>query len=195
MLRINTMLRNFFLGALMSLAFLTACGGGGKIYVGKTASNTSTASVTANASSLSNSIRSSMASMAASSTPVLGMSHNPGQDCLSCHRAGGTGAVKAIFTLAGTVYKTGGAAQTQGTVKLFIHPTNTLSISLKTDSLGNFYTTTPVTGLFVAGGPFVSGVDVAIDGPAASDTKMDGLVTNGSCNACHGVSTARITAN
>lgn len=190
------MLRNFFLGAVISVAFLTSCGGGGKIYVGKTAANTtSTASMMANTSSLNNSIRSSMASLAASSTAALGMSHNPGQDCMSCHRVGGTGAVKAIFTLAGTVYKTGGAAQTQGTVKLFIHPTNTLSISLKTDSLGNFYTTTPVTGLFVAGGPFVSGVDVAIDGPVASDTKMAGLVTNGSCNACHGISTARITAN
>ncbi len=188
------MLRNFYLGAVISVAFLTSCGGGGKIYVGKTASNkASTASMMNNASSLNS--RGSTASLAASSAAVLGMSHNPGQDCLSCHRAGGTGAVKAIFTLAGTVYKSGGAAQTQGTVKLFIHPTNTLSVSLKTDSLGNFYTTAPVTGLFVAGGPFVSGVDVAIDGPEARDTKMAGLVTNGSCNACHGISTARITAN
>jgi len=136
-----------------------------------------------------------MSSQAASSAVALGLSHNPGQDCLSCHKTGGSGASKAIFTVAGTVYKTGGAAQTQATVKLFIHPTNTLSSSLKTDSLGNFYTTASVTGLFVAGGPFVSGIDIAIDGPVASDTKMNGLITNGSCNACHGVSTGKIVAN
>ncbi len=191
------MLRNLLLGAVISLFFLTSCGGGGKTYVGKTAtSQASAASMTNTTSSLNNSVRSSVASSAvASSAAALGMSHNPGQDCLSCHRAGGSGAAKAIFTLAGTVYKTGGAAQTQATVKLFIHATNTLSISLRTDSLGNFYTTRAVTGLFVAGGPFVTGVDVAIDGPVASDTKMEGLVTNGSCNACHGVSTGRITAN
>lgn len=191
------MRHKLLLGAVISLFSLTSCGGGGRTYISKAAlNNASAASMASNTSSANSDIRSSVAnSIAANSTAALGMSHNAGQDCLSCHKIGGSGASKAIFTLAGTVYKTGGAAQTQATLKLFIHATNTLSISLKTDSLGNFYTTNAVTGLFVAGGPFVTGVDVAIDGPVASDTRMSGLVTNGSCNACHGVSTTKITAN
>ncbi len=183
------MLRNLLFGTAISLAFLTSCGGGGGDATSTAASTA--ASVASKAASTASKAKSS----SGSSTAVLGMSHNAGKDCMSCHKTGGSGASKAIFILAGTVYKTGGAAQTQATVKLFIHDTNTLSISLTTDSLGNFYTTKAVTGLFVDGGPLVAGVDIAIDGPAASDTTMNGLVTNGSCNVCHGVSTGKITAN
>ena len=177
----HAMLRNTLFRVLISVVLLTSCGGGG----GATSTAASTAASKA----------ASTANSSSSTATTLGMSHNAGKDCLSCHKAGGSGAAKAIFTLAGTVYKSSEAAQTQATVKLFIRNTNTLSISLTTDSLGNFYTTKAVTGLFVAGGGPVSGVDVKIEGPGGQLTNMPGLVTNGSCNACHGISNGKITAN
>lgn len=119
-------------------------------------------------------------------------SHNAGQDCMSsgCHDDGGTG---SRFYAAGTVYQSGTTAQSNATVRLYIHNTNTLAASMDTDSNGNFYTVDPVDGLFTGGG-FVSGTDVEIEGPTGTLTTMPGLVTNGSCNSCHNASVARITA-
>jgi hypothetical protein len=122
-------------------------------------------------------------------------SHNSGQDCVSCHSTGGSGAAKGIFTAAGTVYK-GSATHLGATVVLYLHNTNQIKASLPTDKNGNFYTNQPVEGLFVAGGPLVQGVDPVVIGTGGVESKMPGVVTNGSCNGCHvngGV--AAITAN
>src|SRR6478735_2875906 len=51
------------------------------------------------------------------------LSHNAGQDCMSCHKSGGGG--KGIFTVAGTVYQNGGMPQTRATVSVYPVGSNT----------------------------------------------------------------------
>ena len=96
--------------------------------------------------------------------------------------------------MAGTVYKSDGSVQTNATVNLYIKDTNTLVASLDTDDSGNFYTTEYVDGLFYAGGPFVSGVDVVVQGTTGLRT-MPGSITTGACSACHGNGQGRVVAN
>ena len=69
-------------------------------------------------------------------------SHNMGQNCLNCHKSGGSG--EGWFSLAGTVYdslKT--ATLPNSTVKLYSGPNGTGSLIgiIEVDGLGNFYTT------------------------------------------------------
>lgn len=122
-------------------------------------------------------------------------SHNAGQNCLNCHSVGGVAESAAVFNAAGTVYQSNGSVQTNATVNLYISNTNTLSASLKTDGSGNFYTTEHVEGLFYAGGPFVSGVDVEVVGPSGIRRTMSGVITTGACAACHGSSRGNIVVN
>jgi len=119
-------------------------------------------------------------------------SHNAGKDCMNsgCHDGAGNA---EKFTAAGTIYTSTGAAQSNATVRLYVHNTNTLSLTAETDSSGNFYTTQAVDGLSTGNG-LVSGVDVEVEGPGGIRT-MPGLISNGSCNACHGVSNGNIVAN
>ena len=131
-------------------------------------------------------------STASSSVSQSTGSHNAGQACMNsgCHD-GSNNAEQ--FTAAGTIYTSSGAPQTNATVRLYVHSTNTLSLTANTDGSGNFYTTQVVEGLSTGNG-LVSGVDVEVEGPGGIHT-MPGLVTNGSCNACHGVSNGAIVAN
>lgn len=119
-------------------------------------------------------------------------SHNAGQDCMSsgCHEEGGAG---DRFYAAGTVYGSGSSPLANATVRLYIHNTNTIAATMPTDTSGNFYTLDPVSGLFTGNG-LVTGTDVEIQGPGGALTTMPGLVTNGSCNSCHGDSVGRINA-
>ncbi len=120
-------------------------------------------------------------------------SHYAGENCMSggCHD--GTSNADT-FTVGGTVYRSGGGANTNAEIRLYIHNTNTLSISLNTDNSGNFYTTEVVDGLVDGSGQLVTGVDVEIHGNNGIAT-MPGLVTNGACNSCHGQSNGVIRAN
>ena len=156
---------------------LTACGSGGDSETApvNTNANTNASNSTANSSASQNTA-----------------SHNAGQDCMNSGCHDGTGSAEK-FTAAGTIYTSNGAAQTNATVRLYVHNTNTLSLTAETDSSGNFYTTQAVDGLSTGNG-LVSGVDVEVEGPGGIRT-MPGLVTNGSCNACHGVSNSNIVAN
>jgi mono/diheme cytochrome c family protein len=112
-------------------------------------------------------------------------SHHVGDNCLSCHRSGGSG--EGWFTVAGTVYQPDlTTPYPDATVRLHTGAdgTGTLAITVEVDGRGNFYTTRPVdwgTGLYAS----VS---------SASDTSaMLQVVSSGACNSCHdGVSTARI---
>ena len=119
-------------------------------------------------------------------------SHNPGQACMNSGCHDGTNNAEQ-FTAAGTIYTSSGVAQSNATVRLYVHNTNTLSLTANTDGSGNFYTTQAVEGLSTGNG-LVSGVDVEVEGPGGIRT-MPGLVTNGSCNACHGVSNGRIVVD
>ncbi len=174
------------LGALFCISLITACGGGGG---GGNDNNNETSSKNS-VSSASNSSANGTVISSRNKT-----SHNAGQNCLSCHSAGGAGASKAIFRAAGTVYKSANTVNTSATVKLYLHNTNNLKAELPTDKNGNFYTTETVEGLFVEGGPLVDGVDAVVIDSNGGEHTMPGLVTNGSCNSCHGASVGKITVN
>jgi len=154
--------------AILSFISLTACGGGG----GAPADTTDTDTGPGNTSKTS---------------------HNAGQDCLSCHKVGGTAESAAVFSTAGTIYKSNGSVQANATVNFYITGTNTLTGSFKTDDSGNFYTEVFVDGLYY-GTPGVTGVDIEVQGPSGLRT-MPGIVSNGSCGTCHGKSNGNIVAN
>ncbi len=113
-----------------------------------------------------------------------GSSHNMGQNCMSCHKQGGSG--EGWFSAAGTVYDSLlTSAYPNAVVKLYTGPdgTGTLKKTIQADAKGNFFTTEAIdfgTGLY----PSVSG---------GSITKyMSSAITAGQCNGCHGVSTDKI---
>ncbi len=123
------------------------------------------------------------------------LSHNAGQDCMGCHKAGGTG--KGVFTVAGTVYKSGGGAQTTATVLIYPQGSNTAQATMTVDGLGNFWTTQTVAALVPAAGQtLVQGVRAVIQPTGGTSAAMLGVISNGSCNACHSPSggTGRVTA-
>ena len=100
----------------------------------------------------------------------------------ACHKAGGAGAAKGIFTVAGTVTNSSGAAQVGATVRLYRHLSSIINATLTTDSLGKFYTTQAVADINTTA---VQGVDVEIVNKSGQVSTMPGLVTTGACNGCH----------
>ena len=124
------------------------------------------------------------------------MSHNPGQNCMNCHKSSGTAATK-IFTVAGTVYRNDGSAQTNATVVLTPSGSNTAQATLTTDGAGNFYTMQAVASLVPAQGQqFALGANVTVRPSGGTARAMPGVITNGSCNSCHSQNggVARVTA-
>lgn len=124
-------------------------------------------------------------------------SHNPGTDCLSCHKTGGSGASGGIFTVAGTVYKNGGTPQIAATVTVYPVGSTTAQATMTTDGLGNFFTTQAVASLVPAAGQqFAQGAHVVVNPTGGTSRSMLGVITNGSCNACHSSAggVARVTA-
>ncbi len=125
------------------------------------------------------------------------LSHNPGTDCINCHRSGGSAASNGIFTVAGTVYRSNGTAQASATVQLYPQGSSTAQATLTTDALGNFYTTQPVASLVPAPGQqFAQGANAVVRITGGASRSMPGTITNGSCNGCHspGGGVARVTA-
>ena len=108
-------------------------------------------------------------------------SHNVGQNCLSCHKAGGPG--EPVFTVAGSVYQKLDLTLPLPNVKIQFHDdpnaTGTLIHSIEVDAFGNFYTT---NGIVWGSGLYVS---VAVPGTATSS--MSFSITDGECGRCHGV--------
>jgi Regulator of chromosome condensation (RCC1) repeat len=126
----------------------------------------------------------------------VAMSHNPGQNCMNCHRTNGTAASR-IFTVAGTVYLNNGSAQTNATVVLTPSGSNTAQATMTTDGAGNFYTTQAVASLVPAQGQqFAQGANVSVRVTGGGTRAMPGVITNGSCNSCHSPNggVARVTA-
>jgi hypothetical protein len=164
-LPMNKLLKPVYMLCAAALCLtISGCGGGGG---GKSSSS---------------SVGSGASSSASSAGPVA-LSHHPGEDCMAaCHKAGGAGAAKGIFTVAGTVTNSSGAAQVGATVRLYRHLTSIINVTLTTDSLGNFYTTQAVADINSVG---VTGVDVEIVNRNAQVSNMPGLVTVGACNGCH----------
>ena len=118
-----------------------------------------------------------------------GHSHNAGRNCMNCHVSGGEGS--GWFTAAGTVYTADSSnTYTNPVVKLYTAPDSlgnqTLVATINGDASGNIYTTASIdygAGLY----PVVVG--------AHSTHYMAATITQGACNSCHGVSTAKLFTN
>ena len=111
-------------------------------------------------------------------------SHNMGQDCMECHKKGGGG--EGWFVVAGTVYdslKQNTIPNT--TIELRSEPNGagTLKYTIQGDAKGNFYTTENID--------FGNGLYTLVKS-SQSIKFMNGSITNGKCNSCHGNSTERI---
>ncbi|MEY3902072.1 MAG: hypothetical protein RL189_1378 [Pseudomonadota bacterium] len=102
---------------------------------------------------------------------------NPGDNCLSCHGAGGKAADEAQFTLAGTVFPSATSATNQGLEGVSIEVTDSSGkkISIKSNRVGNFFTSEAISY------PLKS-VKVSKDGKEAS---MGTQVSSGGCAGCH----------
>lgn len=111
-------------------------------------------------------------------------SHNMGQNCMECHKKGGGG--EGWFIVAGTVYDS--LMQNtfpNTTIELRTEPNGagTLKYTIEGDAKGNFYTTDNID--------FGSGLYTLIRS-AQSVKFMNGPITTGQCNGCHGVTSDRI---
>jgi cytochrome c553 len=117
-------------------------------------------------------------------------SHNPGEDCMSCHnKSGNEAASEGWWTVAGTIFKTNGSAQKSATIELWTKPNKqgTLIKRLVSDDKGNFYTDQILS---IKAGVY----PVVIT--AASERKMTSAFTGGSCNSCHnGTTTSKLLIN
>ncbi|MEI6123206.1 MAG: hypothetical protein WCQ95_06200 [Bacteroidota bacterium] len=115
-------------------------------------------------------------------------SHNMGQNCMNCHKSGGSGT--GTFTVAGTVYDAAMTATNgNGTLHLFTGAsgTGTVTATIDVDSKGNFFTTESVD--------FTSGLYPAITGTSGNTKFMVAKATSGQCNSCHGSTTDKIWVN
>ena len=111
-------------------------------------------------------------------------SHNSGQNCMTCHKPGGSG--EGWFAIGGSVYDTLlTSVYPNATVKLFTgaNGSGTLKYTIQVDALGNFYTTESID--------FGSGLFPAVQGNT-STRFMSTSITTGQCNSCHGVSSNRL---
>jgi hypothetical protein len=112
-------------------------------------------------------------------------SHNTGQNCMNCHKQGGSG--EGNFNAAGTIYNSQMAATyPNAVVKLYTQANGggTLRATINGDAKGNFFTTATID--------FAGGLYPAIIGSSGNIKYMNGSITSGACTACHGSSTAKI---
>ncbi|HAF30185.1 MAG TPA: hypothetical protein DCG75_14180 [Bacteroidales bacterium] len=111
-------------------------------------------------------------------------SHNTGQNCMSCHIAGGSG--EGVFSVAGSVYDNSKeSVLPNASIRLYTdaNGTGNLVATLLSDKNGNFYTTETID--------FGSGLYVLAEGNTTSKN-MISSITSGACNSCHGVNVDRI---
>ena len=111
-------------------------------------------------------------------------SHKTGQNCMDCHKPGGSG--ESVFTIAGTVYDSTLMSVLPGaTIKLYTdsNGAGTLSATIQVDKFGNFYTTEYVD--------FENGLYASAEGDLTTKF-MNSTVMTGECNSCHGVTTDRM---
>jgi len=79
--------------------------------------------------------------------------------------------------------------QNQAMIKLFAHNTNNVIACIKTNELGNFYTTQAIADLASPG------LDVEAEGPTGGLMPMSSVLTSGACNACHGGTVSKIVSD
>jgi len=111
-------------------------------------------------------------------------SHQEGDNCMQCHTSGGKG--EGWFIAAGTVYTSNlQSTLPNGEILFYTGPngTGTLVKTIEVDQLGNFFTTEDID--------FSKGLYTAAKG-SETTIYMDGPITSGQCNSCHGQSTEKI---
>ncbi len=119
------------------------------------------------------------ASAAAYAAPTKACSgqHNPGKDCLSCHKSGGSA---GSFGWAGTVYANGVAA---ANIEVAVLDASGKSTSVYSCSNGNVYSKTAFTGpAKVAARNATTELDMIT--PLQSGAQSPAS-SGGACNACH----------
>ncbi|MFY0674855.1 MAG: hypothetical protein JXQ87_15760 [Bacteroidia bacterium] len=115
-------------------------------------------------------------------------SHNHSQDCMNCHVNGGTG--EGWFTVAGSVFKSDEKSpNSNGKIMLYskANESGNLIETIEVDALGNFYTTEDIG--------ITMGLFPVFESKNGNKKLMHSAATYGSCNNCHGVSTAIIAAD
>jgi len=111
-------------------------------------------------------------------------SHRVGENCMNCHVLNGGG--DGVFSVAGTVYNASLSSPLPNSTVRIYSTNDEDAIPLyviEVDAKGNFYTTEDIN--------FGEGLFTSVQGPGA-EIFMESVVTNGSCNSCHGVTTDRI---
>ena len=112
-------------------------------------------------------------------------SHNAGKNCQSCHLADGPG--EGCWEVAGTAYDSlSGGISPDVVLRLYTQPNDSgeLKLTLEGEALGNFYTSKdPGLG---------AGLYPSVTSANGHTSRMQGRVTSGACNSCHGVSTEKI---
>ena len=112
-------------------------------------------------------------------------SHNTGQNCMSCHKSGGSG--EGRFVVAGTIYKADMVTPNPNVVvKLYTEQggAGLLKATLYVDAKGNFYTTEAID--------LTQGLYPYVVGNGGSSQYMSSTISSGACNSCHGVSTDKL---
>ena len=109
-------------------------------------------------------------------------------NCMDCHKKGAT---EGGFTVAGTLFQADTVSRyPNGYIELSSQPPDSLGhfkdtvAKIEVDGIGNFYTTHAID--------LSQGVYPRVTSSQGYKRSMDGVVTNGSCNSCHGVTTANI---
>lgn len=96
----------------------------------------------------------------------------PGANCLACHTSGGGEAPK--FTAAGTVFTDIDGSGKSSNATVYLTDANGQSVTLSTNSAGNFYTTKSLTF------PLTAEVD-----KGGFTMAMGSEISTGACNSCH----------
>jgi len=109
---------------------------------------------------------------------------------MDCHQKGAT---QGGFSVAGSIYHFDAVTRyPNGTVYLYSQPKDSLGnindsskvATIDVDGVGNFYTTHPID--------LYQGLYAIVVSPNNDTASMQGPITNGSCNSCHGNSTVNI---
>jgi hypothetical protein len=100
-----------------------------------------------------------------------GPTMRPGSDCLSCHAPGSEA---GRFTAAGTVFAGGSSTAGVAGAVVTIDPATGPTLTLTTNSVGNFYTSAPLTPPLA--------ISVSHGGQTNA---MQGGASGGACGRCH----------
>ncbi|MCM2333565.1 MAG: hypothetical protein NDI82_06425 [Anaeromyxobacteraceae bacterium] len=104
---------------------------------------------------------------------------NQGEDCLSCHKAGGK-APRSLFTVSGTVFRDAGGEPREtgaGAVAVVLTDAAGRKVELLSNAAGNFWTKEAVA--------FPARVALRAQPSGAVKEAPPGACAHGNCNACH----------